>query len=851
MKYSKYILDSVKQRFDGSSESEGFPDLNYVVGNTSGMDVAPDVPSPMSQRIGQLAQRGGSVMELIISNPATFQVDKEEMMDTIDQLDIDVSLHSDPSTGFASAYRTRGREGAGYDTAQSYFTRYLTQLAIFKREVENRGIDFEIQRINPHISTTGLPSLTERMADDVGVDPFGFEVGKLGRESLNRRNREDQNIFQNKEFLRRFYYTFLTERTPEPKWRLFTNYLSRYSRKFDRIYRDAQRQACDYYFQAGVDREEEDPLMTKVALVSSAARSDVGTQTEWLDLVAEPMDETVTIEVPNPGPDGPDTFSVPFETLEDINNLLGANTRVSRLASLPEAVHRIRNEKWTLRNFEAIDAIPDDKSRELRELALEAVESRLEQLWKGNGDKFLISVEGKRSAISNHLDIDVQQILQSAVKVGEAEDFETGDEYALDEAAEKVMMGEEEFFVEDGEHVEQRYHSMMEEIGRQYDRLMWMESNLFYFIMPAWMTNSSEQYENHGGWDAPEFIWETLVERRWEDKYDIDLTDPGKEDGYFQALEENREFQMDVAAAVASVYVWGHFTQKKDRFKIDREQYVDDLEGEFTWIEWMNQFGIGVNMETMVGGADQLIKIWRPKDIVTACRAINMTAQEQLDEIHPELDDRPAKFTIDLEHTASFGVDPWKEMELLIEQEEELAKSGVIEEDSDKPLAKMLRNWHMIKPGLETRQSESRHGPWARGDVQMYEWLYKMVDAGFARNPEETAYLMYEVGGEQRATVYTARIAMNLIELGVEPDELDPTKIDANGNYDNEKEALMARFFGMDKASIDQEWAKIEEHAFDPLKGLLEAEEFEHTWSKKAMIENDVQRNQIDSEEYR
>jgi len=53
-----------------------------------------------------------------------------------------------------------------------------------------------------------------------------------------------------------------------------------------------------------------------------------------------------------------------------------------------------------------------------------------------------------------------------------------------------------------------------------------------------------------------------------------------------------------------------------------------------------------------------------------------------------------------------------------------------------------------------------------------------MIDAGFARNPDEIAYIMYEVGGDDRGTVYTARIAMNLIELGVSPEDLDPAKVD-------------------------------------------------------------------------
>ncbi|MFB6203029.1 MAG: hypothetical protein ABEK01_00910, partial [Candidatus Nanohaloarchaea archaeon] len=71
-----------------------------------------------------------------------------------------------------------------------------------------------------------------------------------------------------------------------------------------------------------------------------------------------------------------------------------------------------------------------------------------------------------------------------------------------------------------------------------------------------------------------------------------------------------------------------------------------------------------------------------------------------------------------------------------------------------------------------------------------------------------------------------------------------------DGNYENRKQGLMARFFGMDDANKDREWAKIEEHAFDPLKGLLEAEEFDYTWSSKAAMENENRPGEFKKEEY-
>ena len=857
-------MDHLKRGDQEDEEARGFPDMNYLVGNTSGLDVG-NIPTAIDQRIGDQSTLGGSVMEVQIYNPSTFKVEKEEILNTINQLDIDISLHSEPGIGYASGYKTRGQQAQGYETVHGYFTRYLNQAAIFKREKENREeLDFEITRINPHISTSPMPALQERMASDVGLDIFGYTISDLDESTRHQKNQESRNIYANKKFLRRMYYTFMKKRTVDQVYQLYSSFFSRYSNKFDRIFRDAQRQACDEFYDRGLSgQSDEDKLETKVALVSTAGRQDVGVESAWLDLLEKEFEDPINIE-DEPASD-PQT-GIGKDELENLNDIDEIIPRAARLTSLPrlsEAIYRIENEEFVFElGGQRNAAIEDDeKAEKVKDQALEAINNRLDKLWRGNGDKFLISVQGKIGALQNHLDIDQQRIVDMATDK-EAVDFEEddGQMWDLDEAAEEVIVGNSDFFrdIED-KREDERYDEMIRFILNNFEQQMWMESNLFYFLLPAWMVSADYSNSNHRGWKAPKFIWKNLIESKWGEKYDIDLKDPAKENGYFEALENDERFREDVCGAAGACYVWGHFTQKKSQFEISDEEYVEEDVGSYTWIDWMNKYGIGVNFESMDGDPQQPLKVWKPRHIVTAARAINITARKRasngnlggMDKINPELDECPAKFTIDMEHTASFGVNPWKEMKDLINQERKLAEDnpyGAIV-DSDKPLAKMLRNYHLTKPGLESQRG-SRHGPFDRGDKTLYTWLFHLVEAGYARNPDEVATLMYEQGEEKAETTYMARIAMDLIELGVPPEEVDPVNVSTDGDYESKEEALIAKFFGIDESSTAAEWAKIEQHAFDPLQGLLEAEEFDYTYSSAAAIRNDLNPREWPNEEY-
>lgn len=859
------FMDKLKPDEEDESDSSGFPDMNYVVGNTSGLDVG-NIPTPIARRVGDQAQIGGSVMEVQIYNPSTFQIEKEELINVINQLGIDISLHSEPNSGFASAYKTRGQQAQGYETVHNYFTNYLNELAIFKKEVENRSeVDFDITRINPHASTSPLPALRERMASDVGLDPFGFQISEMSPEVDERRNVRGQNIFENDEYLRRLYYTFFVEEVDFPFQ--YYNLFSRYSPKFDDEWEDVQRDGTNRYYEWKTDEQPDDlieGLQEKISLLRTATMQDRGIESVWLDIISDAeIDEAIPTYRAQPVQDEEgNPVGMEVEKNGEEENLRELMPNLRSLQNLTTALHEFEEnaEQLILQSIiepedfagQAMEEV--DYKEEWAERIEHALKGCLDELWKGNGEEKM-SIDAKISALNSHFDIQQMKIQEIS--------YEENQEY-MDTRAEKVFMGRRDYFQKEGpeEQLDQDKHrEMLRNLMQNFEQQLWMESNLFYRVIPPWMKYSdSVNSSEHHGWKAPKFIWDTLIEEKWSDEYDLDMRNPGKPGGYFDALE-NEEFRMDVAGAVSACYIWGHFTQKKSHFEISGEEYVEDDEGEYKWIEWMNKYGIGVNLEAMHGNPQQILKIWRPKDIVAAARAINITARNRVEEdgelggrsdIHPELDECIAKFTIDMEHTASFGSDPWKEMQELIEQEKALAERGdqgaIV--DAEKPLAKILRNYHLMRAGLESQQG-TRHGPFDRGDKTLYTWLYKLVEAGFARNPGETAAIMYEQGEEKAETTYVARVAMDLIELGVSPEELDPVNIPTEGDYENRKQALMARFFGIDESSTSVEWAKIEQHAFDPVKGLLEAEEFDFTYSGRAATDSGTRPAEWQNEEYR
>ncbi len=915
MSGSNFILQRLREKFSSGEEvdPDSLTDLNYKVGNTSGMDVTADIPSELAERVGQLAQRAGGEMEIQVTNPSTFFIDREDLYNSVNGLDIDFSIHSDPNVGYTSPYQVG--EGGGFDGTFNYFTQYLQAFTSFKLEAENRSDlklgkedGISIGRINPHVSVSPLPQTEQERAQGVGLDPFGYNISKFNESIFKQKSKQDENIWANPEFLRRFYRMFVRDELEGNEWRYFEGLYNSYSNKFDREWKEAKNEILNDIWEDRTGTNGSSQIKDKAEVISIAARAPA-VKDEWLELLSSEAGKLDDggFELPPSLKLDPNTRSEAgigfdkdkIEDLEDldqfIKDFLSQRYAISEVGRVQEFIFFMQTDKiermigsQTRRivaralDQQGIDLEEEltDIQSELWEKARPALIESLNKLWNAEPREendetkvSLIPVETKTQAVSRQLEVPNERIPKRAFD-------RYGDE--LKEEAEELYSRNLDYFreksegEEDEEKLRDRHRNFLEDVVRQFQQQMWQESNLFYRLIPAWLDVAHQQHPGHEGWRAPNFLWKFLVEEKWGERenVELDLTRPQSSNGdtkkrYFDLLEDSREFQMDVAAAVGGTYMWSMFTQVEGQFELDGNEYFDGKNAEEPWIDWMNRYGIGINMETMAGQPRQYFKLWRPVHVVAACRAVNITARERLEEgtlgdkahMAPELDDCPVKFTIDMEHVSSFGVDPLKEMKIWKDREKKLLENPIevggekieIPGDPERPLAKMLRMYHLTKPGHETSGGVGHtHGPFRKGDKDLYRWLYNMVIWGFTRTGEtgERASVMYEVGGEQVGTVYQAKLAMDLIELGVDPEELDPSMVDPGTEYESEKEALIARFFDMDRTTYSKEWAKIEQHAFDPLDGLLEAETFDVTFSGSAALENNNRINDFLPEEY-
>ncbi|MFB6245582.1 MAG: hypothetical protein ABEJ03_04525 [Candidatus Nanohaloarchaea archaeon] len=802
-----FLIDSIKDRFESDEdESEGYSDMNYLVGNTAGLDIG-DVPGPLDRRIGRMSQLGGEIMEIEIDNPSTFQIDRLEVKNAIDRVGFDkVTLHGEKNIGFTAAYATRSGQASGYKIAHRYFTTYLEQMASFKTEVDEQEIS--IGYVNMHASIANLPAQKEQIASDKSVDPFGYPITQV-----NGRKPDDKNIYRNKDFLEKLY-DFLLEQNVRPL-QLYSAFASE-NDDFENSWVRIQEIVADEIF---FDLD----LIGERAGQADVIQSE-GSQQKFGNIAFRVgVDEISWTEVDDEGNDKDMSIQNVLDLIKEITG--------GQRGSVEEAVRRLE---------EGLILIGDEEARQQVLSRKEELKGKIQEAVNRTWNELSFNI--KRVSLEQSLnDITEGEIPQKAAKLGEVGDID------IEHEARQVFSGKGDYDGSEQPVGPELFSKLLDTgIGRGLENEMDKESEVYYNIIPAWMQTTDHE--------AVRFIWDAIV-GRYAEQEGIDTGDYSE---FEEAISEDREFRSNATAAVGAAYLWGHFTQDDEKFSADAfdtpempEDAKPDIEREdgsrkYTWIEWMNRFGLKVNIEAMFGDPGELTRLWRPKDISVVCHAINMTARNELE----EYDENLVKFTIDLEHVASYGVDPENEFEKFIDLERVLSEEGVIDADPEKPISKILRTYHLTKPGWE-QQRGHRHGPFARGDTTLYRWLYELVDAGFCRNEDEESILMFEVGGEYREEIYVMRVAMDMIQRGISPDDLDPESIPLDGDYENVEQSLQARFFGLDEAQYASEMARIEQHAFDPLQNLIQAEQFDYTYSSVGAIQEDLSPRDYPQEEYR
>ncbi|MFB6077307.1 MAG: hypothetical protein ABEK12_04220, partial [Candidatus Nanohaloarchaea archaeon] len=109
-----------------------------------------------------------------------------------------------------------------------------------------------------------------------------------------------------------------------------------------------------------------------------------------------------------------------------------------------------------------------------------------------------------------------------------------------------------------------------------------------------------------------------------------------------KGMKEDRRMEEDIIAAATGAYVWGHFTQDIPGYDKTLVEYLDDAE-----VFW--------SFESHMAGPAENARIWKPKDMVEVCKAINstpvMTEDEHGNEVQETFD--RTRITIDMEHIAT------------------------------------------------------------------------------------------------------------------------------------------------------------------------------------------------------
>ncbi len=339
------------------------------------------------------------------------------------------------------------------------------------------------------------------------------------------------------------------------------------------------------------------------------------------------------------------------------------------------------------------------------------------------------------------------------------------------------------------------------------------ESFLFRELLPRWMPHAKEE--------SVRDIWKGITGKK---SSNVDSAE--KE---FKKLKGEIRGEERMIAAVAGVYAWGHVTQYYDwapgvkefeKKRVNLAKLLDHFKVQLT---------LECHMSTALG---ETIRLFAPEDVLVVAKAMNKTAKKEI-----------ARITIDMEQISTMGVDPlWT-----IRGNKMYGFKGLKNGDG-----KYIRVVHVTHPYVMSGGSGHQHGPVRRGDTQIFEYLYAMIEKGMGQNPKEPTIIMYEIGTEKAETVFMIRLILEMISAGITPKDLKVEKIGELMNREprNLEEKLIQEFFGLSESEMRHEWTTIHEHAFEPIKGMLWATKPDHTWTGKAAIEKRNTPEEYKKEEY-
>jgi len=202
-----------------------------------------------------------------------------------------------------------------------------------------------------------------------------------------------------------------------------------------------------------------------------------------------------------------------------------------------------------------------------------------------------------------------------------------------------------------------------------------------------------------------------------------------------------------------------------------------------------------------------LFMLWHPKQVYAALKVIRK-----------KMGSSRVWLLADFEHLATQGVDPIREMEKVI---------------------KICPDYGSYCYGIHCNAPNPMHAhePLELGDVRIYQLLWYLRKTGFGK--KAPVYVIYERGGGQdpfQHSVDVLRLAVACLEKDIEPDELPD------------------EYFGMKgpvAGDILRQRQIVMDHAWEPLKDLLEMPEEDWTFLSQTAIKKGKRPEQWKKGEFR
>lgn len=269
-----------------------------------------------------------------------------------------------------------------------------------------------------------------------------------------------------------------------------------------------------------------------------------------------------------------------------------------------------------------------------------------------------------------------------------------------------------------------------------------------------------------------------MYEKELKD-YKMDYNNPGwLKEAWDRAEKHNdRGFKEFFYGVVGAKFLEGHM---KRLFEwIENDFIPKELKGKKELIEIAKNLKIGIESPDARDAQHAgLHLLWRPKQIYAAIKVIRET-----------LDNGRIWMLADFEHVATQGLDPVKDMDEMINIAPDFGK-------------------YCISVHANAPNPMHAHEPLELGDIRVYKLLYYLWKTGFGRDRE--VYVIYERGGGEdpfKHSVDALKLMVKFMEKGTDPDKLP------------------LEFFGIKgptAGDIRRQSQIIQDHAYEPLKDLLE-----------------------------